>query len=109
MIDGEIVKKIAEYANKKGMTIRELLNANGFHTDNLPKNTNFVTVLAYGGSYDKYFGLRNDQKAWYKGINIDQRGAKEKEIKFLHCGYDAFDNQWNYNSEGYACSFIWCN
>ena len=107
VISRDIVKKMAEYANKKGMTIRELLNANGFRTDNLPKNTNFVTELAYGGSYDKYFGLRNDQKAWYKGINIDERGAKEKEIKFIHCGRDTFGNEWNYNVAGYACSFNW--
>ena len=102
------VKAIANYAKQKGMTIRELLNKNGFDTSNLPKNTNIVTKKAFDDSVSKLsaFVMYNYQKAYYNGVNIDAKGATEQKIQILDCGINAWKwEKWNYMKGGNACVF----
>lgn len=102
------IKAIGNYAKAKGMTIRELLNKNGFDTSNLPKNTNIVTKNAFDDSVNKLsaFVMYNYQKAYYNGINIDAKGAGEQKIQILDCGINGWKWQkWNYMIGGNACVF----
>lgn len=90
------------------MTIRELLNKNGFDTSNLPKNTNMVTKWAYNDSVTPFSVLAyyNYQKAYYDGINIDAKGATEKKIQIVDCGINGWKREWwNYMIGGNACVF----
>ena len=107
-ISFENVKAIADYAKSKGMTIRELLNKNGFDTSNLPKNTNIVTKKAFDDSVSKLsaFVMYNYQKAYYNGVNIDAKGATEQKIQILDCGINGWKwEKWNYMKGGNACVF----
>ena len=102
------IKAIGNYAKAKGMTIRELLNKNGFNTSNLPKNTNIVTKNAFDDSVNKLsaFVMYNYQKAYYNGINIDAKGAGEQKIQILDCGINGWKREWwNYMIGGNACVF----
>ena len=102
------VKAIANYAKQKGMTIRELLNKTGFDTSNLPKNTNMVTKWAFNDSVTPFsvIAYYNYQKAYYNGINIDDKGANEKKIQIVDCGINGWKHEWwNYMIGGNACVF----
>lgn len=102
------VRAIGDYAKSKGMTIRELLNKNGFDTSNLPQNTNIVTNWAFDDSISKASILAwyHYQKTCYYGINIDAKGATEQKIQIVDCGINGWKNEWwNYMLGGNACVF----
>lgn len=100
-------KAIADYVRGKGITIRQFLENNGFKTANLPKNTYFVTAKAWddsGSSATRLLGY-NYQKAYYKGVNIDAKGAGETNVQLLDCGINDWKlEQWNYSIAGNACA-----
>ena len=94
------VKDLGEYAKEKGMTVRELLEANGICTDYVPQNTNLATSMAYSD-----LGLMSFAKAMigsvhlhglYKGINIDEKNPSEKEYRM-----------WNSGCNGYMLASTW--
>ncbi len=100
-------KAIAEYVRGKGITIRQFLNNNGFNTSNLPKDTYFVTVKAWKDSTGKRWLGYNYQKSFYKGFNIDAKGAGESNVQLLDCGINDWKlEQWNYSVGGNACAFV---
>ena len=102
------MKAIGNYAREKGMTIRELLNKNGFNTANLPKNSNLITKWAFDDSVSHFslFAGYNYQKAYYNGFNIDAKGATEQKIQLVDCGSNFWKQQdWNYAIGGNACLF----
>ena len=122
ILSGETVRSLAKYAADHEMTVRQLLDANGFNTTYLPENTNLVTEKAWGKD-EKNFWDQKYSKAWYKGINIDELGATEKTIKFMDAGYDIWRDvtneviksltivennittcEWTNMTEGYACA-----
>lgn len=107
-LNGDKIRAIADYAKKKGITIRKLLESNGFDVSKLPKNTNLVSEKAWDDStsHASFIVLYNYQKAYYKGINIDQKGAGEATVQFLDCGMNFWKNsEWNRALGGCACSF----
>lgn len=102
------VKEIGNYAREKGMTIRELLNKNGFDTSNLPQNTNIVTKWAFDDSVScaSLFIGYNYVKTYYNGINIDAKGATEQKVQIVDCGTNFWKQErWNHAIAGNACVF----
>ena len=108
-VSGGLVKTIANYARAGGISLRTLLNNNGFDTSNLPANTNIVTANAWDASTDSSSVLAgyNYQQSFYKGINIDDVQAAEKNIQVLDCGFNIWtDGEWGFAKAGYACRFV---
>ena len=106
---GDQIKHLAEYAKEKGMTIRELFNANGIYTDNMPKNTNLATSKAYDdlGPVDFLSGIVGSVHlhGLYKGINIDEKNPSEKEIRMWNHGCNGYCiSTWDYAEPGYAAT-----
>ena len=107
-LSGDEIKDLASYAKEKGMTIRELLNANGVYTDNVPKNTNLATSKAYDdlGPVDFLTGIVGSVHlhGLYKGINIDEKNPSEKEIRMWNhgCNGYCFAETWDFAESGYA-------
>ena len=100
-------KALADYAKAKGIAIRKLLENNGINTSNLPKNTNLVTAKAWDGSLSYATGILgyNYQKTYYKGVNIDAKGAGETNVQILDCGYNSWKcSQWGHSIGGNACA-----
>lgn len=107
-LNGDKIRAIASYAKDKGITVRKLLENNGFDVSKLPKNTNLVTEKAWDDSTSlaSFLVMYNYQKAYYKGINIDQKGAGETTVQLLDCGKNIWNNsEWNRMLGGNACSF----
>ena len=122
MFTGETVRRLAKYAADKGMTVRELLNANGFDTSYIPENANLITEKAWGKRDTTFWG-QEYERAWYKGINIDKKGATETKVQFMDAGYDPWKelgdgfvevgtfgkkckntHEWGYMKEGFVCA-----
>lgn len=107
-VNADQVKRLAADAGSKGITLRRLLDQNGFNTSKIPKNANLVTQGAWDDSDDRasiVFGY-NYQKAYYKGINIDATNPDEQTIQLLDCGENFWtSSKWNYMLKGYACVF----
>ena len=122
MFTGETVRRLAKYAADKGMTVRELLNANGFDTSHIPENANLITEKAWGKRDTTFWG-QEYERAWYKGINIDKKGATETKVQFMDAGYDPWKeigdgfvevgtlgkkckntHEWGYMKEGFVCA-----
>ena len=102
-------KAIADYARTKGITIRKLLENNGFNVSFVPKDTNLVTAKAFDDSVSNASQLLgyNYQKACYKGVNIDAKGAGEANVQLIDCGYSSWKfSQWNYSLPGNACAMV---
>ena len=100
-------KALADYAKAKDISIRKLLENNGINTANLPKGTNLVTANAWDGSISKATCAvgYNYQKTYYKGVNIDAKGADQTDIQILDCGYNSWNfSEWNYSIGGNACA-----
>lgn len=107
-LNGDKIKALANDASSKGITLRTLLDQNGFDTSNLPQNTNLVTEGARNDSVSSLSELvgYNYQRSCYKGINIDQVGASERTIQLIDCGVNIWKNdRWNYAYSGNACVF----
>lgn len=107
-VSGTIVKEIAQYAKERNISIRTLLNSNGFDTSNLPANTNLVTQNAENKSTDTASLIvgYNYQQSFYKGISIDDNNCAEKDIQVLDCGYNIWtDGEWAFCKAGFACRF----
>lgn len=107
-LNGDKIKALANDASSKGITLRTLLDQNGFDTSNLPQNTNLVTEGARNDSVSSLSELvgYNYQRSFYKGINIDQVGASERTIQLIDCGVNIWKNdRWNYAYSGNACVF----
>ena len=112
-IDGKYVRDIAAYAASKGITIRQLLNANGFNTDAIPENTYIISDTAYVNVIsDNCFCDKSD--AVFKGLNIDAKinidkngQVVEDTAKFWKVGMEGcmYWNKWNSNHNGNACIF----
>lgn len=98
-LDVEKAKAIADYAREKGVTVRKLLEANGFNVSKLPQNVTLVTAKAWDDSVSTLsrLGGYNYQKAFYKGVNVDAKGAGDANVQLLDCGY----NSWNFSTWGY--------
>ena len=108
LVENLKVKEIGSYAREKGMTIRKLLNKNGFDTSNLPKNTNIVTKWAFDDSngFVSLFALYNYRKTYYNGINIDAKGATEQKFQIVDCGKNSWKREeWNHAVAGNTCVF----
>ena len=122
MFTGETVRRLAKYAADKGMTVRELLNANGFDTSYIPENANLITEKAWGKRDTTFWG-QEYERAWYKGINIDKKSATETKVQFMDAGYDPWKelgdgfvevgtlgkkckntHEWGYMKEGFVCA-----
>ena len=107
-LNGDKIRALANDASSKGITLRTLLDQNGFDTSNLPQNTNLVTEGARNDSVSSLSELvgYNYQRSCYKGINIDQVGASERTIQLIDCGVNIWKNdRWNYAYSGNACVF----
>lgn len=107
-LSGDKVRAIANYAKEKGITIRKLLENNGFDVSKLPKNVNLVSEKAFDDSTSKasFFALYNYQKSYYKGVNIDQKGAGESKYQLIDCGLNTWKlSEWCYMVVGNACVF----
>ena len=104
-LNSDTIKAIASYAAKNNKTIRELLNENGFDTSNLPDNANIITSKAWGES--SYRTVCDLGHAYYKGINIDSKGAKEDSYEFWAVGWSnpLWIDYWDYPDSGNACRF----
>ena len=103
-----LVQTISDYARGKGISIRTLLNNNGFDTSNLPANTNIVTKKAWDASTNTASSIigYNYQQSFYKGISIDDAKEVEKDIQVLDCGFNVWtDGEWSFAKAGFACRF----
>lgn len=102
-------KALAEYAKSKGVTVRKLLEDNGVSTSSVPKNANLITEKAFDGSLTtatRGVGY-NYQKAYYKGVNIDEKGAGETKIQIIDCGYNSWRfSDWGFALDGTACALM---
>ena len=107
-LNGSQIKDLADYAKEKGMTIRELLKANDFYTDDLPQGTNLVTSEAYDdlGAVDFLTGVVGSVHlhGLYKGINIDDKNPAEKEVRMWNCGCNGYfwGESWDFAEPGNA-------
>lgn len=93
----------------KGVTIRKLLENNGFNVSSVPKDTNLVTAKAFDDSVSNASQLLgyNYQKTCYKGVNIDAKGAGEANVQLIDCGYNSWKfSEWNYSLPGNACAMV---
>ena len=112
-INGKYVRDIAAYAAEKGTTIRQLLCANGFNTNDIPENTYLITDTAYVDVIsDNCFCDKSD--AVFKGVNIDAKINLDKNgqvvedtVKFWKVGMEGciYWNKWNSNHKGNAGTF----
>lgn len=103
-----IIKELAQYARERNISIRTLLNENGFDTSNLPVNTNLVTANAEDKSTNSASLIvgYNYQQSFYKGVSIDDAQAAEKDIQVLDCGFNIWTGgEWGFSKAGYACRF----
>ena len=103
-----IIKELADYARDKHISIRTLLNSNGFDTSNLPANTNIVTENAKDKSTSSASLVvgYNYQQSFYKGISVDDNNVAEKDIQVLDCGFNVWtDGEWSFAKAGFACRF----
>jgi len=108
-LSGDQLKDLAAYAKEKGMTIRELLNANGFYTGNVPQNANLATGKAYDdlGVKDFLSGAIGSVHlhGLYKGFNIDEKNPSEKEIRMWNHGCNGFGySTWDFAEAGVAAT-----
>lgn len=106
VLDVANAKAIADYAKEKGVTVRKLLESNGFNTSKLPQNANLMTAKAFDDSVSKLSEAAgfNYQKAYYKGVNIDAKDAGETNVQILDCGYNSWKfSEWCYSVAGNAC------
>lgn len=102
-------KALADYAKAKGVTVRKLLEDNGFNTSAVPQNANLITEKAFDDSVTTASRLigYNYQKAFYKGVNIDAKGAGEAKIQIIDCGYNSWDfSEWGRTLNGNACALV---
>ncbi len=112
-LSGGDIKDLAAYAKSKGQTIRELLNANGFDTSSLPKNTYLVTSKAYDdlGVKDFFSGIVGSVHlhGLYKGINVDEKNAGEKEVRMWNHGCNGYcASTWDFAEAGNAATIQVC-
>lgn len=75
------------------------------------------------GKRDTTFWGQEYERAWYKGINIDNNGATETKVQFMDAGYDPWKelgdgfvevgtlgkkckntHEWGYMKEGFVCA-----
>ena len=108
-LSGDQIKDLANYAKGKGMTIRELLNANGIYTGNIPQNTYLATSNAYDdlGAIDFITGIVGSVHlhGLYKGINIDEKNPAEKEVRMWNHGCNGYlSSTWNFAEPGNAAT-----
>jgi len=105
----EKAKMIADYARDKNISIRKLLENNGFDVSKLPKDANLVTAKARDDSVTKLSKAigYNYVKACYKGVGIDRTGAGEADVQLMDCGYNSWKfSEWNYTKPGNACILL---
>ena len=90
-ISGEMANDLAAYAKAKDMTIRQFLTSYGYDMSYAPQNAYLVTGDAYtDGIIAKNFftGLGGIQwyHARYRGINVDEKTDRDKEVRFWNYG-----------------------
>ena len=82
---------LAAYAKAKDMTIRQFLTSYGYDMSYAPQNAYLVTGDAYtDGIIARNFftGLGGIQwyHARYRGINVDEKTDRDKEVRFWNYG-----------------------
>ena len=108
ILDSSKAKIVADYARSRGVSVRKALDDAGFDTRNLPEGTTLVTAKAWDDSVSRasLLGGYNYQKAYYKGVNIDDKNAAEYNVQLVDCGWNFWKNsEWNYMVRGYAAMF----
>ena len=80
------IKRIAEQAKKRGMTILQYLKSVGFDVSALEKSKRTVFLSTLQDSYDSPFDRRGrgDYFWMYKGINMNKKGAGEETKTYYH-------------------------
>ena len=104
----QLMYEYSEYARSRGVSVRKALDDAGFDTRNLPEGTTLVTAKAWDDSVSRasLLGGYNYQKAYYKGVNIDDKNAAEYNVQLVDCGWNFWKNsEWNYMVRGYAAMF----
>lgn len=110
-LNADNVKAIAAFISGKGITMRQYLKNNGFNVDALPANANLLTSEAYHDADNaKHIGTALggsvQYHTFYKGINIDEVNATEKEIAFYHTGCNYYGiEEWNFIAGGNVVTF----
>ena len=80
------IKRVAEQAKKRGMTILQYLKNVGFDVSALEKSKRTVFLSTLQDSYDSPFDRRGrgDYFWMYKGINMNKKGAGEETKTYYH-------------------------
>ena len=103
------IKDLANYAKEKNMTIREILDANGITTWNIPQNTYLATSKGKDdfGVKDFLSGIIGfvHLHGLYNGINIDEKNPTEKEVIMWNHGCNGYLYEtWDFAEPGNAAT-----